>query len=227
MFNILKANKPLPEKIRIYTVSRDNLNTKLRILRKKYFKLGWNVLTQKEKIGFLAIDKSQAKSLPPHLEDCWNDECIFNDEFFIWNDSIENQNQFVHSLFTTLNYTLLNMLNNDKFTIATKEGLKFRRDFLKKEPILETSSYKAYVGLQFLPSLVKIKNNFFPSFIVRRVIRIKGKIWGSPLQVQNLSKLDTKRYFEELNSLLKELLGDGIECSLSSYFFQLAEKLKC
>ncbi len=226
VFNILKSKSSLPNSFKIFFMERSNLEVRLRTLRKKYLSFGWNVLTLRDKLGLIAIDKKVSDSSPPFLEDCWSEQIEFSEDKFNWSFPVENQNQFIHALFSSFMYNLLKSYPESDFTIASDIGLKFKRDFLKKDPILEMPSHKVYLGLQFIPSLVKNREIYYPSFIVRRITRIKGSIKGSPYHIQNLSKLDTNRYFMELTSFLNDIIGDGVNCNLSSFSFNINNKIE-
>lgn len=219
MFNILKSDKIFPEKIDIYITSRNNLIVKLKLLRKIYFKKGWEILSLKNKIAFLPIDEKNIEEKPPLLEECLLDDSVFNREIFKWRENVENQNQFIHSLFSSLQYKILGLEISYKFKPANNLGLNFKRDFLKREPILSTSDYQIFEGIKFIPSMVLKDSDYFISFIVLRVIRTKGSIRGSPRDLQKISQLSTSDYFKKLSALLKELIGERIECVIGNISF--------
>ncbi len=221
MFNVISSKEPLPSSIEIFTIERKNLDIRLRELRKTYFELGWNIVIVKNKIGFMAIDKENIEEEPPLLEECWKEESEIKKNIFYLFDSLDSQNQLSHSLFTTLQYNSLKNLEKDKFVIAKDLNLHFKKDLLLKKPVLDTQYYKVYEGLQFVPSLKKENNDLYPLFIVKRVIRVKGQIKGSPRKLRNLSNLNTEVYFNQLNSLLKEFIGNELECSLGNYVFKI------
>ena len=221
MFNVISSKEPLPSSIEIFTVERQNLDIRLRELRKTYLNLGWNIVIIKDKIGFMALDEENIVEEPPLLDECWKEECEINKSKFYLFDSIDSQNQLSHSFFATLQYNSLKNLEEDKFVIAKDLNLHFKRDLLLKKPVLDTQYYKVYEGLQFIPSLKKENNDLYPLFIVKRVIRVKGQIKGSPRQLQNLSSLNTEVYFNRLNSLLEEFIGNELECNLGNYVFKI------
>ena len=221
MFNVISSKEPLPNSIEIFTIERKKLDIRLGKLRKTYFELGWNIVIIKDKIGLMAIDKENIDEEPPLLEECWKEESEIMKSMFYLFDSLDSQNQLSHSFFTTLKYNSLKNLGEDKFVIAKDLNLHFKRDLLLKKPVLDTKYYKVYKGLQFVPSLKKENKDLYPLFIVKRVIRVKGQIRGSPRQLQNLSNLNTEVYFNQLNSLLKEFIGNELECNLGNYVFKI------
>lgn len=221
MFNVISSDDSLPSSLEIHTIERKNLEIRLRDLRKTYFELGWNIVIVKDKIGFLAIDIENKETEPPLLEECWKEESVTTKEKFLLLESLENKNQLSHSLFTTLQYNTSKNLDEKRFVIAKELNLHFKKDFLIKRPILNTKSYKVYEGLQFIPSLKEGNNKLSPLFIVKRVIRVKGKIKGSPRKLQDLAKISTGDYFKRLNFLLKEFIGNDIECVLGNYVFKI------
>ena len=221
MFNVISSKEPLPSSIDIFTIERKNLVIRLRELRKIYYELGWNIVTVKNSIGFMAIDKINKEKEPPLLEKCWKEESDIKKSMFYLFDSLDSQNQLSHSFFTTLQYNSLKNLEGDKIVIAKDLNLHFKRDLLFKKPVLETPYYKVYEGLQFIPSLKKEDNDLYPLFIVKRVIRVKGQIKGSPRQLQNLSKLKTEAYFNRLNFLLDVFVGNELECNMGNYVFKI------
>ncbi len=221
MFNVISSNASLPNSIEIHTIARKNLIIRLRDLRKSYFELGWNILIIKNKLGFMAIDIENKETEPPLLEDCWKEESFTRKEKFLPFDSLENKNQLSHSLFSTLQYNTSKNLDQERFVIAKELDLHFKKDFLIKIPILNTNNYLVYEGLQFIPSLKEDEDKLFPLFIVKRVLRVKGIIKGSPRKLQDLAKISTVDYFKRLNFLLKEFIGNEIECVLGNHVFKI------
>ena len=226
MFNLLKSNKEIPEKIGIYSTERINLDTRLKSIRSSYFKKGWNVLTLGNKLGFFAIDTNNLNSIPPILENCLKDDSSFDKDIYKWNENLENQNQFIHALFSSLKYNILKFKKANTFVTAEEVGLQFKRDFLKSESIFSTNSYDVFEGIQFVPSLVKKNSKLLISFICRRVIRINGRVKGSPRELQRLSQLSTSNYFKKLSSLLQELIGNRIKCTFGNLSFEIENKLE-
>lgn len=226
LFNIIKSNKELSKEIKIYTTDRENLNTKLKLIRRIYFDNGWNILTLGKKLGFLSIDENNKIIPPPFLENCLNEDSVFIEDIFRWNENEESQNQFIHALFSSLKYTILNSNKSSIFVNAKDVGLRFKRDFLKNEPIFSTNFYDVFEGVQFIPSLIKKGNKLTVSFICSRIIRIKGNVKGSPRELQRLSQLNTSSYFNELSFLLKELIGNGITIIFGNSTIVLENKME-
>jgi len=225
MFNILKSTKEIPKKFKIFFIERKNLEIRIKKLRSEYSKLGWNVLTLGNKLGFISIDKKNENLDPPLLKNCLKDNSSFKEDLYIWNENLENQNQFSHLLFSSLIYNIFKPQNQNDFSLANKIGLRFKRDILKNEPVYSTRNYKVYEGVQFIPSLIKKKEKLFISFICRRIIRVKGRVRGSPREIQSISQLRSDSYFNKLGDLLNQLIGNDIICTFGDFSIQLRNKL--
>ncbi len=226
MFNLIKTNKELPNEIIIFTTDRDNLNIKLKLMRRMYFDNGWNILTLGNKLGFLSIDEKNKNKSPPFLENCLNEDSIFIQDVFKWKEEEESQNQFIHALFSSLKYSILKSNKENTFVNASEVGLRFKRDFLKKVPIFSTNFYTVFEGIQFIPSLIRKGYRLSVSFICSRIIRIKGYVKGSPRELQRLSQLNTSSYFNELSSLLTELIGNSITIIFGNLTMLLENKME-
>ena len=226
MFNIIKSNKEISRQIKIYSTDRENLNTRLKLIRRIYFDNGWNVLTLGKKLGFLSIDEKNKNNPPSLVENCLNKDSDFVEDIFTWRENEESQNQFIHAIFSSLKYAILNSNKSSTFVSANEVGLRFKRDFLKEEPIFSTNNYEVFEGIQFIPSLIKKGNRITVSFICNRIIRIKGNIKGSPRELQRLSQLNTISYFNDLSSLLSELIGNDITIIFGNVTMVLENKME-
>ncbi|MHA1844114.1 MAG: hypothetical protein ACTSWE_07610 [Promethearchaeota archaeon] len=163
---------------------------------------------------------------PPILEESLDGDSIFNEEVFNWKEGEESQNQFIHALFSSLNYSILKSNKDRKFVNAGELKLSFKRDFLKVEPIFSNKFYNVFEGVQFIPSLIKKGERLTISFICNRIIRIKGNVKGSPRELQQLSQLNTSSYFNKLSSLLTELIGNTITIIFGNLTIFIKNKLE-